>query len=205
MTTTIDQRQLARGQPCAGGRVSHRDPAVGVHRIRQRPRRHFFAGRHRDDSPGRAGRTGDRRDLPRYRISLRRDVGHPRRCGGCAQRQPDKPHSRSHPGRAGRHLGQGSVRHEPGPLLRMRKTQPRSRADRLFSVGQRGPARRLSRPRQDADRVLGFPSRVDQDLADREWSDAEVADYIEQNSLMVNPLLDDGYYPSAVLPAQHVQ
>jgi phosphoadenosine phosphosulfate reductase len=25
------------------------------------------------------------------------------------------------------------------------------------------------------------------------WSDDDVADYIERNSLMVNPLLDDGY------------
>ena len=61
-------------------------------------------------------------------------------------------------------------------------------------LGQRRPPRRLAgagrRPRSsswDLRRKLIKVAPI------ARWSDDDVADYIERNGLMINPLLDDGY------------
>ena len=67
-------------------------------------------------------------------------------------------------------------------------------------MGQRGPG--ADSPARAKTPIVSWDSRRElikiSPIA--KWSDAEVADYIEQNSLMVNPLLDDGYLSIGCAP-----
>jgi phosphoadenosine phosphosulfate reductase len=83
----------------------------------------------------------------------------------------------------------------------MRKTQPLDHALRNYSAWASG-VRRADSPARAKTPIVSWDSRRElikiSPIA--KWSDADVADYIEQNSLMVNPLLDDGYLSIGCAP-----
>ena len=89
----------------------------------------------------------------------------------------------------------------PDLCCAMRKTQPLDRALKNYSAWASG-VRRADSPARAKTPIVSWDSRRElikiSPIA--KWSDADVADYIEQNSLMVNPLLDDGYLSIGCAP-----
>ena len=89
----------------------------------------------------------------------------------------------------------------PDLCCSMRKTQPLDRALKSYSAWASG-VRRADSPARAKTPIVSWDSRRElikiSPIA--KWSDADVADYIEQNSLMVNPLLDDGYLSIGCAP-----
>jgi phosphoadenosine phosphosulfate reductase len=76
----------------------------------------------------------------------------------------------------------------------MRKVEPLNRALAGYAAWATGLRRADSPARANTPVVSWDPKRNLVKIAPiARWSDADVADYIERNSLMVNPLLDDGY------------
>jgi phosphoadenosine phosphosulfate reductase len=83
---------------------------------------------------------------------------------------------------------------DPDQCCAMRKVAPLSRALEPYAAWATGLRRADSAARAHTPVVSWDARRHLIKVAPiATWSDAEVADYIEQNSLMVNPLLDDGY------------
>ena len=82
----------------------------------------------------------------------------------------------------------------PDQCCGMRKVAPLSRALEPYAAWATGLRRADSAARAQAPVVAWDARRGKIKVAPiAAWSDADVADYIEQNGLMVNPLLDDGY------------
>jgi phosphoadenosine phosphosulfate reductase len=89
----------------------------------------------------------------------------------------------------------------PDLCCAMRKTQPLDRALTNYSAWASG-VRRADSPARAKTPIVSWDSRRQLIKVSpiATWSDADVADYIEQNSLMVNPLLDDGYLSIGCAP-----
>ena len=82
----------------------------------------------------------------------------------------------------------------PDQCCAMRKVEPLNRALAGYAAWATGLRRADSPARANTPVVSWDPKRNLVKIAPiARWSDADVADYIERNSLMVNPLLDDGY------------
>jgi phosphoadenosine phosphosulfate reductase len=83
---------------------------------------------------------------------------------------------------------------EPDLCCALRKTQPLDRALKDYTAWASG-VRRADSPARAKTPIVSWDSRRQLIKVSpiARWSDQDVADYIEQNSLMVNPLLDDGY------------
>ena len=83
---------------------------------------------------------------------------------------------------------------DPDQCCAMRKVAPLSRALEPYAAWATGLRRADSAARAQTPVVSWDARRHIIKLAPiAAWSDADVADYIERNGLMVNPLLDDGY------------
>lgn len=89
----------------------------------------------------------------------------------------------------------------PDLCCAMRKTQPLDSALKSYSAWASG-VRRADSPARARTPIVSWDSRRELIKVSpiAKWSDADVADYIEQNSLMVNPLLDDGYHSIGCAP-----
>jgi phosphoadenosine phosphosulfate reductase len=82
----------------------------------------------------------------------------------------------------------------PDQCCALRKVAPLSRALEPYAAWATGLRRADSRSRRNTPVVSWDARRNLIKVAPiASWSDADVADYIERNGLMVNPLLDDGY------------
>jgi phosphoadenosine phosphosulfate reductase len=82
----------------------------------------------------------------------------------------------------------------PDQCCALRKVAPLSRALEPYAAWATGLRRADSRSRRHTPVVSWDARRNLVKVAPiASWSDADVADYIERNGLMVNPLLDDGY------------
>jgi phosphoadenosine phosphosulfate reductase len=82
----------------------------------------------------------------------------------------------------------------PDQCCALRKVAPLSRALEPYAAWATGLRRADSRSRRDTPVVSWDARRNLIKVAPiASWSDDDVADYIERNGLMVNPLLDDGY------------
>ncbi len=83
---------------------------------------------------------------------------------------------------------------EPDRCCAMRKVAPLSRALEPYAAWATGLRRADSAARAQTP-VVSWDARrhVIKVAPIASWTDADVADYIERNSLMVNPLLEDGY------------
>jgi phosphoadenosine phosphosulfate reductase len=82
----------------------------------------------------------------------------------------------------------------PDQCCALRKVAPLSRALEPYAAWATGLRRADSRSRRNTPVVSWDARRSLIKVAPiASWSDADVADYIERNGLMVNPLLDDGY------------
>ncbi|GAA3630220.1 phosphoadenylyl-sulfate reductase [Microlunatus ginsengisoli] len=82
----------------------------------------------------------------------------------------------------------------PDQCCALRKVEPLNDALQGYRAWASG-VRRADSPARAKTPIVGYDAKRDLiKLAPiARWSDAEVADYIEQNSLIVNPLLEDGY------------
>ena len=103
--------------------------------------------------------------------------------------------------------GKDLFAHDPDQCCALRKTQPLDRALKEYTAWASG-IRRADSPARAKTPIVAWDSRRElikiSPIA--KWSDQEVADYVEQNSLMVNPLLSEGYTsigcaPCTSLPA----
>jgi len=83
---------------------------------------------------------------------------------------------------------------DPDQCCALRKTQPLDRALKGYTAWASG-IRRADSPARAKTQIVTWDSRrqLVKISPIAKWSDQEVADYIEQNSLMVNPLLYEGY------------
>ena len=82
----------------------------------------------------------------------------------------------------------------PDQCCAMRKVAPLNAALDGYSAWATGVRRADSESRVDTPVVSWDPKRQLVKIAPiARWSDEDVASYIETNSLMINPLLDDGY------------
>ena len=82
----------------------------------------------------------------------------------------------------------------PDQCCALRKVEPLNRALAGYDAWATGLRRADSPSRAGTPVVSWDPRRNLIKIAPiARWSDADVTDYIERNSLMVNPLLDDGY------------
>jgi len=82
----------------------------------------------------------------------------------------------------------------PDQCCALRKVAPLSRALEPYAAWATGLRRADSAARAQTPVVSWDARRQIVKVAPiASWSDADVADYIERNALMVNPLLDDGY------------
>jgi phosphoadenosine phosphosulfate reductase len=83
---------------------------------------------------------------------------------------------------------------DPDQCCGLRKTQPLDRALKDYTAWASG-IRRADSPARARTPIVSWDSRrqLIKISPIAKWSDQDVADYIEQNSLLVNPLLDDGY------------
>jgi phosphoadenosine phosphosulfate reductase len=89
----------------------------------------------------------------------------------------------------------------PDQCCAMRKVEPLNRALQGYSAWATGLRRADSPARANTPIVSWDAKRHLVKVAPiARWSDDDVADYIEQNSLMVNPLLDDGYLSIGCAP-----
>jgi phosphoadenosine phosphosulfate reductase len=89
----------------------------------------------------------------------------------------------------------------PDQCCAMRKVEPLNRALQGHSAWATGLRRADSPARANTPIVSWDAKRHLVKIAPiARWSDDDVADYIEQNSLMVNPLLDDGYLSIGCAP-----
>ncbi len=83
---------------------------------------------------------------------------------------------------------------DPDMCCNLRKTRPLDRALKDYTAWASG-VRRADSPARAKTPIVSWDSRRQlikvHPIA--KWTDQDVADYIEQNSLMINPLLDDGY------------
>jgi phosphoadenosine phosphosulfate reductase len=82
----------------------------------------------------------------------------------------------------------------PDQCCAMRKVAPLSRALEPYAAWATG-LRRADSAARAATPVVSWDARrhIIKVAPIATWTDADVADYIERNGLMVNPLLDDGY------------
>jgi phosphoadenosine phosphosulfate reductase len=82
----------------------------------------------------------------------------------------------------------------PDLCCNLRKTQPLDRALKGYTAWASG-IRRADSPARARTPIVSWDSRRELIKVSpiAKWSDQDVADYIEQNSLMINPLLDEGY------------
>ena len=82
----------------------------------------------------------------------------------------------------------------PDQCCALRKVAPLNRALEPYSAWATG-VRRADSPARAKTPVVSWDARrrLVKIAPIARWSDADVADYIEANSLMVNPLLDEGY------------
>jgi phosphoadenosine phosphosulfate reductase len=83
---------------------------------------------------------------------------------------------------------------DPDQCCALRKVAPLGRALEPYAAWATG-LRRADSPARAATPVVSWDARrhLIKVAPIAAWSDADVADYIEANGLMVNPLLDDGY------------
>ena len=82
----------------------------------------------------------------------------------------------------------------PDQCCALRKVQPLNESLQGYSAWATGLRRADSPSRAGTPVVSWDPKRNLVKIAPiARWSDSDVADYIEQHGLMVNPLLDDGY------------
>jgi phosphoadenosine phosphosulfate reductase len=83
---------------------------------------------------------------------------------------------------------------DPDQCCALRKTQPLDRALNGYTAWASG-IRRADSPARAKTPIVAWDSRrqLIKISPIAKWSDQEVADYIEQNSLMLNPLLQEGY------------
>jgi phosphoadenosine phosphosulfate reductase len=83
---------------------------------------------------------------------------------------------------------------DPDRCCAMRKVAPLSRALEPYAAWATGLRRADSAARAQTP-VVSWDARrhIIKVAPIASWSDADVADYIERNALMVNPLLEDGY------------
>jgi phosphoadenosine phosphosulfate reductase len=89
----------------------------------------------------------------------------------------------------------------PDQCCAMRKVEPLNRALQGYSAWATGLRRADSPARANTPIVSWDAKRNLVKIAPiARWSDDDVADYIEKNSLMVNPLLDDGYLSIGCAP-----
>jgi phosphoadenosine phosphosulfate reductase len=82
----------------------------------------------------------------------------------------------------------------PDQCCALRKVEPLNDALRNYSAWASG-VRRVDSPARAKTPIVGYDAKrkLIKVAPIARWSDADVADYIEQNSLIVNPLLEDGY------------
>jgi phosphoadenosine phosphosulfate reductase len=82
----------------------------------------------------------------------------------------------------------------PDQCCALRKVEPLNDALRNYSAWASG-VRRADSPARAKTPIVGYDAKrkLIKVAPIARWSDADVADYIEQNSLIVNPLLEDGY------------
>jgi phosphoadenosine phosphosulfate reductase len=83
---------------------------------------------------------------------------------------------------------------DPDQCCALRKTQPLDRVMKGYTAWASG-IRRADSPARAKTPIVSWDSRrqLIKISPIAKWSDQEVADYVEKNSLMVNPLLHDGY------------
>ena len=149
----------------------------------------------------RCSRTSPRRWHPgstscsRHRLPLRGDDRHPGRRRGHPRRQPDHDHAGAERRRAGRGARQGPLQDRPRPLLRCARSR-RSRSSRgtTRATGLRRPRRTTA-----SSRLVGWDAKKGKVKVSplARWSDEQVERYIAENGVLVNPLVYDGYPPSA--------
>src|SRR4029450_2151605 len=83
---------------------------------------------------------------------------------------------------------------DPDQCCALRKVAPLGRALEPYAAWATGLRRADSAARAATPAVSSDPERKSTRLAPiAAWTDADVARYIELNSLMINPLLEDGY------------
>jgi phosphoadenosine phosphosulfate reductase len=82
----------------------------------------------------------------------------------------------------------------PDQCCDLRKVQPLNAALKGYTAWASG-VRRADSPSRAKTPVVSYDAkrRLIKVAPIARWSDADVADYIERHSLLVNPLLDDGY------------
>jgi phosphoadenosine phosphosulfate reductase len=82
----------------------------------------------------------------------------------------------------------------PDQCCALRKVEPLNRALAGYTAWASG-VRRADSPARAKTPVVSYDSkrRLVKIAPIARWSDDDVADYIEQNNLMINPLLEDGY------------
>lgn len=83
---------------------------------------------------------------------------------------------------------------DPDQCCALRKTQPLDRALKGYTAWATG-IRRVESAARAKTPIVSWDSRrqLTKISPIAKWSDQQVADYIQQNSLMVNPLLQEGY------------
>jgi len=83
---------------------------------------------------------------------------------------------------------------DPDRCCALRKVAPLDKALQHYTAWASG-VRRADSPARAKTPIVAWDSRRELVRVSpiATWTDQEVADYIEQNALMVNPLLDDGY------------
>jgi phosphoadenosine phosphosulfate reductase len=90
---------------------------------------------------------------------------------------------------------------DPDRCCNLRKTQPLDRAMKDYTAWASG-VRRADSPARAKTPIVSWDSRRQLIKVSpiAKWSDQDVADYIEQNALLVNPLLEDGYFSIGCAP-----
>jgi phosphoadenosine phosphosulfate reductase len=90
--------------------------------------------------------------------------------------------------------GKNLFARNPDLCCALRKTQPLDRALQGYTAWASG-IRRADSPARAKTPIVSWDSRrqLIKIAPIAKWTDEDVADYIEQNSLMINPLLNDGY------------
>jgi phosphoadenosine phosphosulfate reductase len=83
---------------------------------------------------------------------------------------------------------------DPDQCCALRKVEPLDKALKNYAAWASG-VRRADSPARAKTPIVGYDAKrkLIKVAPIARWSDAEVADYIERNSLIVNPLLEDGY------------
>ena len=83
---------------------------------------------------------------------------------------------------------------DPDQCCAMRKVAPLGKALAPYAAWASGAAaQRLGPALRDPGRLLGRQAEVDQGRADRHWTDEDLADYVETQRPVINPLLEEGY------------